>query len=174
VVQSVKDRVSIQDLFEVLGVRVKGHTASCPLHQDKTPSMGFNKQLWYCFVCGVGGDVITLVEKTQDLPFKDALNWLNDKFSLGLTNEKPKRNYYLEALNENYQILKDTLLDEFNSNCERYYPIQWALYRNTLLLTADDFTFAETYHQQQNFIESQLRELENARYKLRRTATQNN
>ena len=175
-VDSIKARVSVREVLELLGVRIKNRTACCPLHQDNTPSLSFKDSgLWYCFVCGVGGDVFTLVEKTQRLTFKEAFAWLNDKFSLGLTNEKPKRNFYLEALNENYQILKDCLNQEFYSNCENHYrlmDLSRGMNYPYLFWEANDFTFEYTYDAKQDKIESQLRELENARYRLRRTATQ--
>lgn len=168
----IKQRVSLQDLLDTLGVKVKGHTALCPLHQDTRASFGFNnkKGLWYCFVCNKGGDIATLVMETQGLDFKESLNWLNDTFSLGLTHKKPKRNYHLEALNENYQLLKSSLKQEFNDNCERYYELmQQTRTQNYpyLFWTAKDYTFEILYHEYQDSLESKLRELEDVRFKLR-------
>lgn len=171
-VEAIKDRVSIQDVLEHLGVVVKGHTALCPLHPDRTPSLSFKDNLWYCFVCSIGGDVITLVEKTQNLSFKDALHWINEEFSLGLTNRKPKRNYYLEAINENYLILKEQLHKEFSSLCNRYYGLMESFQTQFWEWTAGDYTFLETYHDRLDNIEISLKELEDARTNLRRDATQ--
>lgn len=46
----------------------------CPFHKDKTPSMSINSQknMFYCFGCGVGGDSITFVQKMDNLEFIDA------------------------------------------------------------------------------------------------------
>lgn len=175
--ESIKAQVSIRDLFDYYGIKVKGRTALCPLHPDKRPSMSFKDTgLWYCFVCGVGGDIIKLVMLVENLTFKESLHWLNDKFSLGLTDEKPKKNYYLEALNENYQTLKDCFNKEFNDNCENHYRLM-ELSRGMnypyLFWEKNDFNFEMQYDKKQNFIEAKLRELENARFKLRRTASQN-
>lgn len=169
--EKIKARVKLSDLFDVLGVRVKGRHASCPLHEDRTPSLSFkdNEGLWYCFVCGVGGDVVNLVMESQGLSFKESLAWLNDKFSLGLTSKKPKRNFYLESLNENYQALRDSFLIEFDENCERHYEL---MKTPEYLWSSDDYLFEYQYDEKQNLIEQKLRELENARYKLRRTASQ--
>lgn len=168
--EQIKAKVKLSDLFDVLGVRVRGRHASCPLHDDKRPSMSFNDNtgLWYCFVCSVGGDMVTLVMETQGLKFKESLVWINEKFSLGINNQKAKKNHYLEALNENYQILKDCLNQEFDQNCERHYRL---MKEPEYLWDADDYTFEYLYHDKQDFIETKLRELENARYKLRRTAS---
>lgn len=174
-IQEIKDRVSVRDLLDFLGVTVKGRLASCPLHPDRRPSFTFNENgLWYCFVCGVGGDVVTLVMKSQGLTFKDSLSWLNHTFSLGLSYRKPKPNPYLEALNANYKILKSSLKDEFNANCEAHYRRQWASggleYGGFWFWTAKDYTAELIYDEKQDLIESQLRELEHARFKLRREA----
>jgi hypothetical protein len=52
--------------------------ASCPFHEDRTPSLGLNpgKGLWHCFGCGRGGDVIRLVMETMRIPFVDAVREL--------------------------------------------------------------------------------------------------
>lgn len=170
-VDEIKQRVTMRDLLDCLGVKVKGHTACCPLHQDTTPSLSFNDKtgLWYCFVCGVGGDVVELVMKLESISFQEALTWLNDKFSLGLTNKKPKRNYYLEALNENYQAFKDSFNLEFNQNCLRYYDL---MQTPNYLWTKDDYLFELIYHDKMDLIEKKLRELEDVRFKLRRNAPQ--
>lgn len=169
---SIKERVKLQDVFDVLGVAVKGQTASCPLHSDRTPSLSFKDDLWYCFVCNVGGDVITLVEKTQNLTFKEALHWINETFSLGLTNEKPKRNYYLESLNENYNRLKTALNEEFLSVTAKYHALMESFETQFWEWTAKDYTFLETYHDRLDSVERQLEELENVRDKLRRASAQ--
>lgn len=175
-IDSIKARVSIRDLFDHYGIVVRRRVVLCPLHPDKTPSMSFSEDgLWYCFVCGTGGDIIKLVMLLEKLDFKESLKWLNDKFSLGLTEEKPKRNYYLEALNKNYQILKESLEKEFNDNCKRYYELMDMVRTQHfpyLFWSKEDYTFEHTYQDRQDFIESKLRELENARYRLRRTSSQ--
>jgi hypothetical protein len=55
------------------------YMALCPLHNEKTPSFFIypETQTWHCFgSCNTGGDVITLVMKTENLDFKDALYFL--------------------------------------------------------------------------------------------------
>ena len=41
----------------------------CPFHSEKTPSFNVSsdKQLFYCFGCGAGGDVITFIMKAENL-----------------------------------------------------------------------------------------------------------
>lgn len=168
--EAIKARIHIRDLFEVMGIKCKVKTASCPLHHDTRPSMSFNdKGLWYCFVCGVGGDIVRLVMLVENLGFKESLHWLNNKFSLGLTDEIPKKDPYLEALNENYTLLKESLEQESEDYRKRHFKLSK---KKQHLWHADDFTFEELYEEKMDFIQQKLRELENARYKLRRNSSQ--
>ena len=169
-IEQIKANVTLRDLFDSLGLVVKGRHIVCPFHDDKRPSLAFKDEgLWYCFVCGFGGDIFNFVMRHENLEFKEALNWLNERFSLGLTNKKPKRNHYLEALNENYKAIKHSLKQEIEDIIYRYHELMeypWWLWE------ARDYTFEYTYHDKLDQLEAKLRELENARYKLRRNATQ--
>ena len=45
--------------------------AKCPFHNEKTPSFSINDQkgLFYCFGCGVGGNVFTFITKYEKISF---------------------------------------------------------------------------------------------------------
>ncbi len=63
---AVKAHVRIEDYLGSLGLRLRGRPprlmCQCPVHDDHEPSCAVNtdKQLWYCFGCGRGGDIWTL------------------------------------------------------------------------------------------------------------------
>lgn len=65
---------------EGVALRRRGRNlwAPCPFHQEKTPSfkVSVDKQLFYCFSCGQGGDVITFIMLHRNLSFKDAMGYL--------------------------------------------------------------------------------------------------
>lgn len=50
----------------------------CPFHDDKDPSLTLTADagLWYCFPCGLGGDVIELFRRVRGVPFADAVREL--------------------------------------------------------------------------------------------------
>lgn len=52
--------------------------AKCPMHNEKTASLHWIKQTnrWHCFGCGEHGDGIDLVMRTQNLPMKEAIDYL--------------------------------------------------------------------------------------------------
>ncbi len=51
----------------------------CPLHEDHTPSFSVSpeKQLWKCFGCNKGGDVITFVQELDKISFNEAVGKLS-------------------------------------------------------------------------------------------------
>ncbi|MCL2487464.1 MAG: DNA primase [Oscillospiraceae bacterium] len=59
-------------------------TGLCPFHNEKTPSFVVytDTNSFYCFGCGVGGDVITFVKRIENLDYLDALKFLADRAGL--------------------------------------------------------------------------------------------
>lgn len=62
------------------------YMACCPFHKEKTPSFQIdqNKQLWHCFGCGEGGNIVNFVEKIYDMNFVEAMEFLADKANIQL------------------------------------------------------------------------------------------
>ena len=56
----------------------KEYAVHCPFHDDHRPSMSVDtgKDVWYCFVCGLGGDGIALFMKARRIKFADAVREL--------------------------------------------------------------------------------------------------
>lgn len=74
-----------------LGLRVKGHKALCPFHDDHHASLSFSvsRNTWRCFVCGASGDAISLVMQHLRLGFREACRWLADEHNVILTDHQP-------------------------------------------------------------------------------------
>ncbi len=88
-VSKVSDRVTNEDIATARHFPLEnlmetfrgGHNklkAICPFHEDKKPSLDIStdKNLWYCFVCCEGGDVIKYVMKLEGLEFREAVRRL--------------------------------------------------------------------------------------------------
>lgn len=58
----------------------------CPFHKEKSPSFSVSpdKQIFHCFGCGVGGNVIHFVSKIENLDFKDTLELLANRANIEL------------------------------------------------------------------------------------------
>ncbi len=59
----------------------------CPFHDERSPSFHVtpSRGLWYCFGCGEGGDVISFLQRIEQLSFTEAVERLADKVGLQLT-----------------------------------------------------------------------------------------
>lgn len=88
-VQEIKNRLNIIDIIgEYTELKKAGRTykACCPFHKEKTPSFTVSeeKQLFYCFGCGVGGDMFKFIELQERVDFSEALRILADKAGVKL------------------------------------------------------------------------------------------
>ena len=92
-VEAVKAAIDIVTVVEgrtrlrKMGASYKG---LCPFHQEKTPSFSVmpERGTFHCFGCGEGGDAIDFVEKTEQLDFVGAIEWLADRFNVPLEYEE--------------------------------------------------------------------------------------
>lgn len=86
-IKAVKSRVDIIDVARTYGIEVnKNNKALCCFHKEKTPSLSFHKekQIYKCFSCGKGGDVISLVSELLSVNAFEAAKSINNKLNLGL------------------------------------------------------------------------------------------
>lgn len=72
------DMVTVASRYVNLRKSGRGYVGLCPFHSEKTPSFNIfsENQSFYCFGCGAGGDVITFIEKIENLDYVDAVKFL--------------------------------------------------------------------------------------------------
>jgi len=106
-VEEIKSKLDIVEVIrEYVNVKAVGANfqALCPFHNEKTPSFVISpeKQIWHCFGCGRGGDVLAFVMEKEDLNFIETLRLLAPKAGVTLKYENPKdyseRNRLLDIL----------------------------------------------------------------------------
>ena len=89
-VQQANDIVDV--VSEYVSLKKKGHelVGLCPFHQDHRPSMFVNptKQIFKCFACGAGGDVLKFVQMRETLTFPQTVERLAERAGIQL---KPVR-----------------------------------------------------------------------------------
>ncbi len=93
VVRQIQERLDIVEVISgYLPLKRAGqhYKAACPFHSEKTPSFMVNptKQIFHCFGCGVGGDVISFVMKYEHLEFLEALRLLAPKAGVELPRSR--------------------------------------------------------------------------------------
>ena len=69
--------------------RGKNLVGLCPFHNEKTPSFTVYPEngSFYCFGCGVGGDVITFVRRMENLDYIEAVKQLADRAGMALPED---------------------------------------------------------------------------------------
>ncbi|MFH1502020.1 MAG: DNA primase [Candidatus Eisenbacteria bacterium] len=83
---------SANDIVDVISERIqvkkagRNYRALCPFHQEKSPSFNINpeRQIYHCFGCGAGGNVITFLMEHDKLSFPDAMRELADRAGIRL------------------------------------------------------------------------------------------
>lgn len=78
--------ISMKDIVDKYGYKIRNNMICCPFHNDKTASMRIYNKSFYCFGCNKTGDIIQFVEYLFNLSFKEAMKKINLDFGLGLEN----------------------------------------------------------------------------------------
>ncbi len=88
----------------------------CPFHSEKSPSFSVSpgKQMYYCFGCGAGGNVITFVMAYENVTFQEAVKMLAERAGVSL----PEAEYSEEARRKEG---KRARLLEIQKEAARYY-----------------------------------------------------
>ena len=114
-IRQSNDIVEIISQYVVLKRSGRNFFGLCPFHKENTPSFSVSpdKQIFHCFGCGVGGNVIHFLQKIESLDFKDTLEILADK--AGIT---------LPTLDNDYDTKQQQLkarLYELNEETAKFY-----------------------------------------------------
>ncbi len=118
----IEDVRASNDIVDVISAYVKlqkkggSYFGLCPFHNEKTPSFSVSpsKQMYYCFGCGEGGNVLTFLMKYENYTFQEALQVLADRAGIKL----PEQEESPEAKRE--KDLRQSIL-EVNKMAASYY-----------------------------------------------------
>ena len=96
IVEEVRSRNDIVDIISgYVRLQKKGsnYFGLCPFHNEKSPSFSVSpgKQMYYCFGCGAGGNVITFLMEYENYTFAEALKVLADRSGVTLPQEDTSR-----------------------------------------------------------------------------------
>ena len=113
------------DIVDVISGYVKlqkkgsSYFGLCPFHNEKSPSFSVSreKQMYYCFGCGAGGNVFTFIMEYENYSFVEALKFLAERAGIDL----PEVEYSKEAKEK--ADLKLTIL-EINKLAAKYFYAQ--------------------------------------------------
>jgi DNA primase len=133
-VDEIKSRVNIVDLIsEHVTLKKAGRNfiGLCPFHKEKTPSFTVNseKQIFYCFGCGEGGNAISFLMKVNHQSFPESIRYLARKSGVVvpdgvITREEKERAGIKEQIIRIHQIaawyFSKSLLSEAGREARQY------------------------------------------------------
>ena len=93
IIEEVRSRNDIVDLISTyVPLKKKGSSyfGLCPFHNEKSPSFSVSrdKQMYYCFGCGAGGNVFTFLMEYENFSFPEALKYLAERAGMELPEEE--------------------------------------------------------------------------------------
>ena len=153
--EEIKERVSVRDVLQEHGVKIRRNMCSCPFHKDLKPSMAIYDKTVKCFSCGFSGDIFSLTQKLDNCSFKEAFISLggtychmsqNDRIGAISKREAHKRMMEREKQKEKdfYRTLTRALIICENANkVYEPYSDEWCYLLNKLPYLS--FQFEEKY-----------------------------
>lgn len=92
IIEEIRYRCEIEDVigsYVTLKRAGSNRNGLCPFHSEKTPSFTVfpATKSFYCFGCGAGGDVITFIQKMENLDYVAALEFLATRAGISIPND---------------------------------------------------------------------------------------
>lgn len=125
VTAAIRSSVSARDAAAALGLKTDRHgRCACPVHngQDRNMKLYQGDGGYHCFVCGASGDVIGLVRAVNGCGFREAVEWLDSAFHLGLQIDRPMDKNAQEAA-EMARKRRETQRDTENAIARAEYDL---------------------------------------------------
>ena len=121
-IEEIRTRNDIVDVISgYVRLQKKGSSyfGLCPFHNEKSPSFSVSrqKQMYYCFGCGAGGNVFTFLMQYENFSFVEALKFLADRAGISLPEEEYSKEAKAKA------DLRSAIL-EVNKVAAKYFYIQ--------------------------------------------------
>ncbi len=85
----------------------------CPFHSEKTPSfsVNINKQIYYCFGCGAGGDVLNFLKRYHGITFPEAAKMLARQYNITIETKEidPAKRRQIHLKESLFRLNKSTM-----------------------------------------------------------------
>ncbi|WP_035236719.1 DNA primase [Desulfobacter vibrioformis] len=136
--EKIAEILAASDIFDVVSEAVilkksgRNFFGLCPFHSEKSPSFSVNpdKQIFHCFGCSAGGNVLSFVMKYHGISFPEAARMLARKYNIVIETQKMtleqrkavQARESLFRLNKNVmQAYTGFLNDHLKGDCARQY-----------------------------------------------------
>lgn len=113
-VRASNDIVDVISHYVSLQRKGNNYFGLCPFHREKTPSFSVaaDKQIFHCFGCGVGGNVIHFIMKVENISFPEAIEFLAERVNITL----PASNYDLDMSQEELRLREANKAEMYEIN----------------------------------------------------------
>ena len=127
-IDDLLDRTDIVDLVDghvKLKKTGRNYSACCPFHKEKTPSFSVSpdKQFYYCFGCGAGGNAIGFLMQLANLNFPEAVEELAGKAGLTVPKDDSVTSKAASAASQAKTQARNQAYDILNQ-ASQYYQSQ--------------------------------------------------
>ncbi|MEH6470536.1 MAG: DNA primase [Halopseudomonas sp.] len=124
----IDDLLHRTDIVDVVEERVqlkrtgRNYSGLCPFHQEKSPSFSVNpeKQFFYCFGCGAGGNALGFVMEYDRLEFREAVETLAKRHGLEIPAQANEHSEHDRQRQRSYELLQRA--DDFYQEQLRCHP----------------------------------------------------
>ena len=132
-VRSANDIVDVISSYVKIQKKGANYMGLCPFHSEKSPSFSVSpsKQLFHCFGCGVGGDVITFIRQYENYSFGEALSLLAKRANIELPQlsdsdraQNDEKNIILEINKTAAKYFYETLFSKDGKEGLEYFKLR--------------------------------------------------
>lgn len=121
-IKSANDIVDVVSQYVTLKRQGTTYFGPCPFHREKTPSFAVtpDKQIYHCFGCGEGGNVVRFVMRAENIGFKEAIEFLAERAKITL----PTTDYRQEGMSEDEFKMREyhkSQMYEINKEAGRFF-----------------------------------------------------
>ena len=115
-IRNSNDIVDVISQYVILKRSGRNFFGLCPFHKEKSPSFSVSpdKQIFHCFGCGVGGNVIHFVSKIENINFRETIELLANRANITL----PKLSYNYE---DDRKAMLKAKVYEINETAAKFY-----------------------------------------------------
>ncbi|MBO5141660.1 MAG: DNA primase [Clostridia bacterium] len=121
-VKSANDIVDVVSQYVNLKRQGTTYFGPCPFHREKTPSFAVtpDKQIYHCFGCGEGGNVVRFIMRVENISFKEAIEFLAERAKITL----PTTDYKLDGISDEEFKMREyhkNQMYEINKEAGRFF-----------------------------------------------------
>ena len=112
------DILDIISQYVILKRSGRNFLGLCPFHKEKTPSFSVSpdKQIFHCFGCGVGGDVINFICRIENVNYREAIEILAEKAGITLPASDNVQDSKKEMLKQKVYEINEIVAEFYHQN----------------------------------------------------------